>query len=140
MEAYSVLFWNSFDSMYVFSLGVETAWFAAVQFGVYDIWLITAICTLGAMSGAVVSTAIGYFVGRFRTKIVDLDEDLYERLSDGFSRWGIYMFLLQMLPFSKLFVLFAGLCMVPWRRMLLVLLAGRVLYYVYYLFLSPYIF
>ena len=140
MDTLSVLFWDSFKSMFVFSLGVETSWFAAVEFGTYNLYVITAVSLLGAMVGSLLTMSIGYIAGHNRRIIADLDEDLFERLSVNFSRYGIFIFFFQMMPFSKLFLLFAAMFVVPWRRLLLFVFLGRIVYYIYYLSLDKVIF
>lgn len=135
MGIYSVLFLDSFKGMFIFSLSQETSWFAALEFGKYNPFLVTLVCFLGSVAGALLTFLLGYLLGRNRDRIVDLDDDLYGIITQKFSKYGIYIFLFQMLPFLKVFLLFAGIFLVPFKRILPVVIGGRILYYLYYLFI-----
>lgn len=132
MDTYYLIFLDSFRSLFVFSLSQESLWFAALEFGRYSVLGVTLAGFMGATAGAVLTALVGYAIGKTR-KYANIDEELYERLAGNFSRYGVYIFLFQMLPFSKIFLLFAGVFLVPWRRLLLVFILGRVFYYAYYL-------
>lgn len=133
MDIYTILFLDAFKALFLFSLGVETAWFAAYQFGHYNMFFVTAVCCIGALSAALITVLVGYGISYSRKYIEDLDEELYQELSGLFNKYGVYVFLFQMIPFTKLFLLFAGVFAVKWRRLLAVMVAGRVLYYLFYL-------
>lgn len=135
MNPYMILFWDSFRSVFAFSFRSETAWFAAHDFGTYDIPTITVICFVGAALGALSSYGLGYAFSQLKDRAFTLDEVLYAKLSTNANKYGIYIFLFQMMPFVKIFFLFAGMFRLPFKRMVVVTLTGRALYYAYYLYL-----
>lgn len=137
MNPYVLLFWDSFRSMFSLSFRSETAWFAARDFGTYDITTITCICFVAGVLGALSSLGLGYFFSLMKDRVVTLDDELYTKLSTNASKYGIYIFLFQMMPFVKIFFLFAGIFRLPFKRMIVVTIAGRALYYLYYFVVYP---
>ncbi len=136
-EIYKILFLDAFRSMYSMSLSIETAWFAAIAFGTYSVLPITLACYAGGVLGALVSTGIGYVLSLLKDRVITLDEELYTRLSKNASKYGIYVFLFQMIPFVKIFYLFAGMLRIPFKRVVVITLVGRALFYLYYLYILP---
>ena len=137
MEVYQILFWDSFNALFVFSFGFETAWHSAVMFGGYNVPVITAICLAGSVLGAMATWGIGYVISLMRKKVIELDEELYERLSTNFSRFGVFVFLCQFAVLMKPLYLFAGMFQASFRKVLLLTVAGRLIYYLFYLVFSP---
>lgn len=138
-SVYLLLFVDSFRAMFVFSLRPETAWFAALDFGLYNTFLITLVSYAGSVAGAITTWAVGYGISRARKQLITLDEELFDRLSTNFAKYGVYAFLFQMLPFAKLLYLFAGIFVVPARRLIIFTLIGRAVFYLFYLFAAPHI-
>ena len=137
MDAYSLLFLDSFKSMFALSLSSETAWFAARDFGAFSIVNVTAVCFSGAVLGAFCSIALGWLLSMLKDRLFTVDEVLYSEIRVKMTKYGIYIFLFQMLPFIKIFFFFTGMFRISLPRMIAVTLAGRVLFYVYYLYIYP---
>lgn len=132
---YWLLFYDSFRGSFVFSLSLETMWFSARLFEHYNLLLITALCYVASVLGSMLTYAVGRGFATVRGSIFSLDEEIYQDLAEKCRKYGVYIFLFQMLPFVKVLTLFAGGFSIPWRRMLYFTLAGRVIFYGYYIFL-----
>lgn len=137
MSVYQLLFLDSLNGTTIFSLSSETLWFAAKEFDNYNLFLIT----LAAFAGAFIAMLTTYVLGRVAAPAIKsffiIDEEIYEKAKRIFSKYGVYIFLLQMLPVVKILFLFAGIMNLSARRVILFMFAGRVIYYVYYLYLLP---
>jgi len=139
MSVYLLILLDSFKGTFIFSLSFESVWFAAKEFGSYNLFLISLAAFLGSVAAMCLTCAVGYIIAPTLRTMFTVDEDIYTKLSQGFSKYGIYVLLFQMIPVVKLLFLFTGLMNLPFRRVLMFMLAGRAFYYVYYLYILPHI-
>lgn len=137
MSVYQLIFQNSFHGTTIFSLSSETLWFVAKEFENYNVFLIT----LAAFSGAVLAMCITYIVGRLLGPAIKsffiIDEEFFQKAANVASKYGVYVFLFQMMPVVKILFLFAGIMNISAKRILAFMVAGRAFYYLYYLYILP---
>lgn len=137
MSVYGLIFWDSFKGTSIFSLSLETLWFSAKEFGSYNLFIISAL----SFAGAVLAMCATYWLGRLAGPVVKsmfmMDEEVYQKVSFYSNKYGIFILLLQMMPVVKLLFLFAGFLNIPFRRVLIFMVAGRLIYFIYYLYLLP---
>lgn len=139
MSVYQLVFLDSFNGTSIFSLSSETLWFAAKEFDNYNIYLVTLAAFLGACLAMTTTYVIGRLLGPAIKSFFIIDEDFYKKATHITSKYGVLIFLLQMLPVVKILFLFAGIMNISIKRVLLFMLAGRLFYYLYYLYLLPHI-
>ncbi len=139
MSVYQLIFLDSFNGTSIFSLSTETLWFAAKEFDNYNVFLVTLAAFMGAVLAMVTTYVIGRLLGPAMKSFFIIDEPVYQKVAALFSKYGVYIFLLQMMPVVKILFLFAGMLNVSVKRILLFIIAGRALYYMYYLYLLPHI-
>lgn len=136
-SVYQLIFLDSFNGTTIFSLSSETLWFAAKEFDNYNIGLISLAAFLGAVLAMVTTYVIGRLLGPAIKSFFIIDEPIYQKVAKGASKYGVYIFLLQMLPVVKILFLFAGMLNVSVKRILVFIVAGRAFYYLYYLYILP---
>lgn len=138
MDPYSLIFVNSFKSSVVFFLSPENAWFAALQFGGYNIGLATLAAVGGSSIGNFLNFYVGYYLNAKRGDWFLFGDKLYQRL----SKINRYMMFLLALPFTSvpvigifwgLYVMLTGFFGTPLKAAILLIILGRVAYYSYYL-------
>jgi len=138
MSSYLFIFINSFKSSILLSLYHESAWFAALQFGGYNMPLATFCAITGSSSGIALNFALGRYLGSKRDDWYSMDEAIYLRL----KKYIGYSVPLLLLPFPDLplagqffalYTVMLGLLGVRVRTFIVLALAGRVIYYGYYL-------
>jgi membrane protein YqaA with SNARE-associated domain len=132
-----LIFFDSFKGNFIFSLSLETIWFAAKEFGTYNLFAISAVAFLGAVLAMCTTYLLGYALAPVINKLFIIEEDMHKKLYDGFNKYAIYALFFQMMPVVKLLFLFAGLLRLPFRRVLLFMVAGRAFYYTYYIYILP---
>jgi membrane protein YqaA with SNARE-associated domain len=138
MDPYSLIFFNSFKSSVVFFLSPENAWFAALQFGGYNIGLATLAAVCGSSIGNFLNFYAGYYLNTKRGDWFAFSDKLYQHL----ARINRYTMFLLALPFTSmpfigifwgLYVLLTGFFGTPLKTAMLLIVLGRVAYYGYYL-------
>jgi|SRR6185369_15433474 len=138
MDLYLLIFANSFKSSVIFFFVPDIAWFSALMFGGYDMWLATIAAVCGSAIGNCLNFAAGYYIGTLRGDAFAFSEKTYQRLS-AINRYTMYLLLL---PFSSvpvlclfwgLYVVLTGFFGAPISRAVLYILIGRIVYYSVYL-------
>ncbi len=138
-NVYFFIYTNSAQASFLLSFTPETAWFAALGFGGYNMWLATLMAFLGSFVGSTVTFGLGYYVSRWRERTPIYKESTYTKISSLFSR-KLYLlmaipplFILEMMPHITIFVLLCGLFRVPPKKAITAIAVSRALYYAYYL-------
>ena len=135
---YYLIFVNSFKSAVIMSMFSENAWFAALNFGGHNMLLATISATIGASLGTLLNFAIGYYVSYKRTEWFNFSEELYQKI----HKYSKYSLVILLLPFPNLFiigqfyslfVLMAGVLKHSPYIILPLIIAGRLIYYGFYL-------
>jgi len=138
---YYLIFHNSLQSAILLSLRSDNAWFAALQFGSYNMVLATAVAFAGSMLGMTLNYGLGYYISRWRSELPAFSETMYLRVGEIFrNKLFILMLIppvgvLEMMPGFSLFVVVNGMFRVPPKRALTIIMVARILYYSYYLLL-----
>lgn len=134
MDIYSLIFANSFKASIVASIVAENAWFAAVQFGGYNIWLATLAAIAGSSLGTLLNFSLGYYLGGKRGDWYAFSDKLYNRL----TKYNRFTMFILIVPFSAipvlgtfftLYIVVAGFLRIPPKKAALLIVVGRVLYY-----------
>jgi membrane protein YqaA with SNARE-associated domain len=111
-------------------MGNDTAFYAMLSFGGYN--MLPAV--LIAIAGAVLGQMFNYFLGRGLqnlkyTRNMTLSEDVYVRFEYYFNRYGIYLLVLSWAPLCKLLPLMAGFASAPRLKVLLLISIGYIYHY-----------
>ena len=138
MTPYETILINSLQSSFLLSLRSENAWFAAVQFGELNIKLATIAAIIGSFIGNCINFALGWYVGKKRNDWFYVSEELYKKVANYFR----YIRFLLLLPlpfilitgqFYGIFVAVNGFFSKKTIIPLCLILAGRIIFYIYYL-------
>lgn len=136
---YLLIFINSMESDIILTLRSESAWFAALQFGGFNMVLATFLAFAGSTLGMSLNYALGYYASRWRREFPVYSEAAYNRLSRYFGNY-LYLIMaippiliLEFLPGLSLFAVVCGMFRVPPRQAITVIAISRALYYIYHL-------
>ncbi len=132
MTAYYIIFSNSLFSSLILSLRSEYAWFIAQEFGGHNMWLATLAAVAGSALGMSANFGLGYYCFRMRTQWMHFSDAAYDRISGYMRRYGVWVLLLPSFTFAPLVALIVGLFRVPFRKAVMIMVAGRLGYYGYY--------
>ncbi len=139
MNPYYIIFINSLKSSILISMYSENAWYAAVQFGGYNLWAITGAAIAGSVMGNCLNFGAGYYLGCKRNDWFVFKEEWYAKLSK-LNNYSVYLlgFPISAIPvigvFWSLFVLVTGFFHANPVKSILLIACGRALYYGYYLY------
>lgn len=134
MEPYYIIFLNSLKSSIIVSMYSENAWFAALQFGGYDIWFATIAAVCGSSIGTLLNFGAGYYMAGKRSDWFVFKESLYNRIV-SYNRYTMFIL---MVPFSaipmvgsffNIYVLVAGFFRISPAKAALLIISGRTFYY-----------
>ena len=141
MTPYETILVNSLQSSFLLSLRSENAWFAAMQFGGFNLWFITLAAIIGSFSGNLINFSIGWYIAKKRNDWFYISDGVYQRLTDYFR----YIRFLLLLPlpfilitgqFYSIFVFLNGFFSKSMAIPLLLVLVGRIIFYSYYIILN----
>ncbi len=142
MTLYYIIYYNSLKAQFLLSLTSESAWFAALQFGGYNMAYATISAFIGSTLGMSVNFAFGYYMSRWRTNMPVYSEKVYGNISAFFNKY-LYtimaippLFILELLPGISLFAVICGLMRVRPAKAVIAIAISRALYYAYYLMQS----
>jgi len=138
MQPYTLIFINSMQSSFVLALRSENAWFAAVEFAKYNIYIATFAAIIGSCLGNFLNFAVGYYISRSRENWIFFDKNIYEKISKYFSYSAVLLLLsFPNIPilgvFYPIFVILHGIFRTPIIPVIGLILLGRIIYYSYYL-------
>ncbi|MEI6729712.1 MAG: hypothetical protein WCL30_00495 [Pseudomonadota bacterium] len=142
MQPYTLIFINSMQSSFVLALRSENAWFAAVEFGKYNIYIATLAAIIGSSLGNFINFAAGYYISRSRENWVFFDQNIYEKVAKYFSYSAVLLLLsFPTIPiigvFYPIFVILHGVLRTSIIPAIGLIFLGRIIYYSYYLLTLP---
>jgi|GEM_PF-991138 len=137
MENYYLIFINSLKSSIIFSTVAEYGWFAMRDFGGYNMLLASFMAIMGASLGTSFNYMAGYYLAAKRQDSLLFNDRLYQII----HRYSRYYLLILLFPFPDLFIIgqfyslfvfaFGFLRHSP-KVVIPLILAGRVLYYLFH--------
>jgi membrane protein YqaA with SNARE-associated domain len=124
------------------SLTSESAWFAALEFGGYNMALATLAAFVGSVLGMSINFGFGYYISRWRSDAPVYSEAVYSRISAFFNTYLCWLmaipplFILELMPGISLFAVVCGLFRVKPLKAIGAIAIARAAYYTYYLMQS----
>ena len=136
---YFIIFHNSLEAAFFVSLRSESAWFGALNFGGHNMVVLTLLAIAGSTLGMLINYGFGYYMSRWRGDLPAFSESVYQRIAAVFARRLFVLMaippvaMLEVIPGFGVFAMVNGMFRVPPKRALIAIIAGRILYYSYYL-------
>jgi membrane protein YqaA with SNARE-associated domain len=114
----------------VIPMSAEPTFFAMLGFGGFDMTPAFVLAVIGATAGQTFNWGVGRLLHNLKNRgDFSISERWYNRLSEIFRRYLIFLLLLSWVPLCNIFVLVAGFFNLRLRFVLPLLIAGQIFNY-----------
>ena len=134
MEHYFTLFYEAAWTASIIPFSTDATFVSMVSFGGFDMRIPAILSIMGATLGQIFNLMLGKFLLSFHKKgILHVTEYWYNKVSNAFNKYGVFLLLFSWVSFLKVLLVLAGFLDTRIRFALPLALIGQIYHYSSYL-------